>query len=167
MDTDAKGQLGGLEADDDARRKMAKRSPEYTCPSCQKSNRAIMEERAQEVKKLAEEGKETKEEQVPEELRLAYKDELKTEKKGEEADDATPKSNLQPSKEAERIDPAAEPRPSTVGDSPQTVVVPTVQQPPLRRAGAGNSNEMWIDMAIYAIAALLVLLVARKALSYL
>lgn len=161
MDTDAKGQLGGLQADDDARRSIAKRSPEYTCPTCQKSNRLIMEERAREVGRLADAGKQVKEEEVPEELRLAYREDLQ---KG------TPKCDSQTSTgEAQSPDKA---RPDTLKVEssqelprrrPESVVVQPVQQqtarPPVRA-----SDDRWMDLAIYGIAAVLVILVARKML---
>jgi ubiquitin-conjugating enzyme E2 J1 len=155
MDTDAKGQLGGLQCDDDARKKMASRSGDYTCPTCQKSNRIIMEERGEEVKKFGDMGKETKEEQVPEELRLAYREDLDLEKK--------PAATTAKDDQTENM-PIASPPPLNL--SPIPVASQTAQQP-RRRAGAQESTESWVDMAIYGIAAVLAILVARKALSYL
>jgi ubiquitin-conjugating enzyme E2 J1 len=153
MDTDAKGQLGGLQCDEDARKKMANRSGDYTCPACQKSNRVIMEERAEEVKKLAMEGQETKEEEVPEELRLAYREDLNQEKKAETA------------AKVDQVEKAMAASLSQSNTAPAPVAVQTAQQP-ARRARAQDSNESWVDMAIYGIAAILAILVARKVLSY-
>jgi ubiquitin-conjugating enzyme E2 J1 len=162
MDTDAKGQLGGLQADDDARRTIAKRSPEYTCPSCQKSNRAIMAERAEAVKKLADAGKEIKEEEVPEELRLAYREDLQ--KGAPKADSQTQADRVETTSGAQLDASKVETSQDPARRSPETLVVQPVQQqmarPPVRA-----SEDRWIDLAIYGIAAVLVVLVARKMLS--
>ena len=76
MDTDAKGQLGGIECSRDARERMAKDSGRWTCAGCSKSNQEIMKEREEAVKDVEETEGKRKEEEVPEELRLAYRDEL-------------------------------------------------------------------------------------------
>jgi ubiquitin-conjugating enzyme E2 J1 len=156
MDTDAKGQLGGLQCDDDARKKMASRSGEYACPTCQKSNRTIMDERAEEVKKLADEGKETKEEEVPEELRLAYREDLVQ---------ASDKKSETGAKDTSQAETTTSTPPTSNGSA--TPAASQMAQLPARRAPARaqDSNESWIDMAIYGIAAVLVLLVARKMLA--
>ncbi|KAF2431179.1 UBC-like protein [Tothia fuscella] len=162
MDTDAKGQLGGLQCDDDARRAIAKRSPEFTCPTCQRSNRVIMEERAEEVRKLAEDGKEVKEEVVPEELRLAYRESLGPPAAGDtkgavDRPDAKAASEVQSN--------VAQVEPSQTQHVQTGIAQPVQLQParPLPRA----SQDRWVDLAIYGIAAVLALLVARKMLSIL
>jgi ubiquitin-conjugating enzyme E2 J1 len=76
MDTDAKGQLGGIECGEKARQKMAGESGKYTCPACGKSNEEIMGEREEMARELEKRDGKIKEEEVPEELRLAYRDEL-------------------------------------------------------------------------------------------
>jgi ubiquitin-conjugating enzyme E2 J1 len=76
MDTDAKGQLGGIECSRDARERMAKESGAWRCAACGKSNTGVMQEREEIVKEIEEKEGKRKDEEVPEELRLAYRDEL-------------------------------------------------------------------------------------------
>ena len=76
MDTDAKGQLGGIECSKEAREKMAKESGAWKCPACGKSNADIMKEREELVQDIEEKEGKRKEEVIPDELRLAYRDEL-------------------------------------------------------------------------------------------
>ena len=82
MDTDAKGQLGGMDAGEAVRRKMAKESREWKCGGCGRVNAEVMKE--QEVAAAGEEDR--KEDEVPEQLRLAFREDLgkgKTEEKAE------------------------------------------------------------------------------------
>lgn len=73
METEAKGQLGGIDTSDDVRRRMASESKCWKCSVCAKSNEQIIkacEEAAKEA------GEEYREETVPDGLKLGYKDEL-------------------------------------------------------------------------------------------
>lgn len=90
MDTDAKGQVGGLECSESARRKMADESRRWRCAGCGKTNEEIIAESEEEVKRLGEATK--REEVVPEELRLAYREDL-----GKEEDGAMSASGTAPS----------------------------------------------------------------------
>ncbi|KAF2087271.1 UBC-like protein [Saccharata proteae CBS 121410] len=74
MDTDAKGQLGGIDAPKENRRTLAGQSGRWTCAVCGKSNAKIMAEREELAREMEGEGK--AEEAVPEELRLAYREDL-------------------------------------------------------------------------------------------
>lgn len=75
MDTDAKGQVGGIDSTEAARRKMAGESGAYRCAACGgRSNAEIMREREELAREA--EGEKQEEEQVPEELRLAYREDL-------------------------------------------------------------------------------------------
>ncbi|KAH9867233.1 hypothetical protein IAQ61_007825 [Plenodomus lingam] len=85
MDTDAKGQLGGIECSKVARGRMAKDSGSWTCAGCGKSNADIMKEREALVAELEAKEGTRKEEEVPEELRLAYRDELDKKKEQHES----------------------------------------------------------------------------------
>ncbi|KAH9865977.1 hypothetical protein J1614_008541 [Plenodomus biglobosus] len=77
MDTDAKGQLGGIECSKEARERMARDSGAWRCGGCGKSNAEIMKEREALVADMADkEGAPRADDAVPEELRLAYRDEL-------------------------------------------------------------------------------------------
>lgn len=84
METDAKGQLGGLECSDAQRRRLAKESRKFKCAMCAKSNEDILSE-CEEASKLLED---RKEEEVPPELKMGWRDEMgeKKEKEREQPD---------------------------------------------------------------------------------
>jgi len=155
MDTDVKGQVGGLQCDEAGRRQFAVQSREWVCPKCRKSNRVIMEEREEECRQAGAEGKEKKEEVVPEELRLAYRDELAADG-GEKKD----------SKEAGHR-PVAQEQSSQPSNAPTVATSLATTQAPRRPPARSSSDDLWIDKAIYAVATLLAILVARKLLLFL
>lgn len=79
MDTDAKGQVGGVDANREVREGFARQSRSWKCAACGegKSNEEIM--RAVEKGLLSEGGdveEKRREDKVPDELRLGYRDEL-------------------------------------------------------------------------------------------
>ncbi|CAK7228491.1 hypothetical protein SEUCBS140593_006934 [Sporothrix eucalyptigena] len=80
METDPKGQVGGLDASDAVRRRLAGESGAFVCHGCGgRTNAAILEESAAAEAALKEsegDGASRKEEEVPPELKLAYRDEL-------------------------------------------------------------------------------------------
>jgi len=85
MDVEARGQVGGLDADVNTRKELAGRSGAFVCPSCGKSNDAIMEEQEQALAELGDSAKK-EEEKVPEELRLAYREDLGKKEEGTTGD---------------------------------------------------------------------------------
>jgi ubiquitin-conjugating enzyme E2 J1 len=81
METDAKGQLGGLECSKAERERIAEGSGNWKCGTCAKNNREILAECEKAVKKKEKEGEVTAEEVViPNELKMGYKDEMGKEK---------------------------------------------------------------------------------------
>jgi ubiquitin-conjugating enzyme E2 J1 len=166
MDTDAKGQLGGIECGEKARQKMAGESGAYMCPACGKSNEDIMAER-EELARLVEarEGKQ-KEEEVPEELRLAYRDEIGKEKQQEEVKESKGKEKvvgvtpLPTSTSASSSTPAPQARsPTGPAPLPTRTVQPIVQQLAQQTPDRGMAL---IDAGIYGIVAALLFMVFRK-----
>jgi ubiquitin-conjugating enzyme E2 J1 len=135
MDTDAKGQLGGMNCDAPTRKHMAKNSPDFVCSACGKSNKSIMDEREEAFKAMGSSAGKAKEEVVPEELRLAYREDL-----GEAPTPAAAASTAST---------------ATAIQQPHRPVARIAQQ----RAG---SDDGWIDKAIYAVAGLLVFLVLKR-----
>ncbi|KAF5002804.1 hypothetical protein FGRMN_111 [Fusarium graminum] len=80
METDARGQLGGLETTDAVRQRLANESSTFKCSSCGKTNAEIIkecEERAKEASSSAEEV------EVPKELNMGWRDEMGAKKEGE------------------------------------------------------------------------------------
>jgi ubiquitin-conjugating enzyme E2 J1 len=148
METDVKGQVGGLQSDEETRLQLAERSGAWKCPGCAKTNETIMKESDEEVNKLEDtEGKVVEKEEVPVELRLAYREDLEARKVEERP--KTPK-----------------PEPTRTQPLPRT---PTQQQPQIiarpavRRA---QQPDAWMDKAIMIIGGLLAFLVLRKIMSY-
>ena len=76
METDAKGQLGGLDTNDVERKRYADRSVSWKCPGCGKTNEDILKEcaeAAREKEVVDGEARRATEETVPPELKIAFK----------------------------------------------------------------------------------------------
>jgi ubiquitin-conjugating enzyme E2 J1 len=170
MDTDAKGQLGGIECSKEAREKMAKESHAWKCSACAKSNAEVMKEREVLVQEIEDTEGKRKEEEIPEELRLAYRDELdKQAGEGSAADKG--KVVDAPSQDTPTAPPAipapAPPAVNTVTPAPlapiprptRTVQAPAVQQPAQR---SPDRSIVLIDTFIYGIVAALLFMVLKK-----
>lgn len=166
MDTDAKGQLGGMDASEEVRRRFAGQSRAWRCGGCGgKSNEDIMNEQDEAVKDAGEQSK--KEEEVPEELRLAYREDL--DKKGTvEKVDGKANANSVSSNVAGSV--TTETAPSA---SP-TAAVPNLPQQPAQAQVSAQAQQQrqqppvdtgvpaWIDKVIYALIAVLAVLILRK-----
>ncbi|KAI0883304.1 UBC-like protein [Annulohypoxylon maeteangense] len=89
METDARGQLGGLDTSDAVRRKLASESGAWRCTTCAKTNNEIITECEQRCKELdtenAEAGK-RKEVEIPAELKMGFRDEMEKAKAANEGD---------------------------------------------------------------------------------
>ncbi|OAK95642.1 UBC-like protein [Phaeosphaeriaceae sp. SRC1lsM3a] len=174
MDTDAKGQLGGIECSKDAREKMAKDSGAWKCAACEKSNADIMHEREELVRESQDADGKRKEEEVPEELRLAYRDELGS-KGGEGSGQDTGKSK------AVDVTPTSSPAASSTSpvvpaaSAPSSVAAatPTQQNPSTIRTTrpsvlhqptqpSRDRSIALIDTFIYGIVAALLFMVLRR-----
>lgn len=175
MDTDAKGQLGGIECSKEAREKMAKDSRVWKCPACAKSNADIMQEREDLVRESQGADGKRKEEEIPEELRLAYRDELGT-KGGENSGQGKGKANVVDAAPASlpaatSTSPVAAPAPSTTNSA--VTATSTQPKPPVPRAARSTTVQQTtppspdramtlIDMFIYGIVAALLFMVLRR-----
>jgi len=170
MDTDAKGQVGGLESTEAVRKRMAVESVGFRCVSCGKTSAEIMAEREAVAKGLGDEaGK--KEEEVPEELRLAYREDLGKKEGGEEssASGAKPVGSQPVGTVADPLaqagtETARSPAPQTPAPTrtiPHPASGPQLQQ---RRAVTPQNEAVpaWIDKAIYGIIAAMAFLVLRR-----
>jgi ubiquitin-conjugating enzyme E2 J1 len=77
MSGDAKGQVGGLDMGAASRERLAKESRAWRCAGCGgRTNEEIIKEVEQEWRENHEEGAEHRDDDVPEELRLAFRDDL-------------------------------------------------------------------------------------------
>jgi len=167
MDTDAKGQVGGIECNEQARKRMAGESAGWKCAACGKSNSEIMQERDELVKEL---GAAKSDDVVPEELRLAYRDELN---KGVEGSGAAEKAEKEPKGKgkASETTPILEPSyqtPEPITSEPRPTPSPqptrTIPVPQTATQQSAETSPAWIDHAIYGIIAALVFMVLRRVL---
>ena len=79
MSGEAKGQVGGLDMNEASRKSLADESRAWTCPTCAKSNLAIIKECEEEWKEMHADGADSAksdENEIPAELRLAYRDDM-------------------------------------------------------------------------------------------
>ncbi len=192
MDSEAKGQLGGMDCTEGTRRTMAGESRRWRCAGCGRSNEEILGECMEAARKKEDEGETRKEEEVvvPEELRLAYRDELgrTPETQSQEQAPIAPSNTSNPppaSAGATRGPPAIDPTSITTSSSPappscaaqpaQTIprptrTIPALPSPPapwhpraLRQPSEpAQVVPAWIDKAILGIAVSLVVMVFKK-----
>ncbi|GAB7358065.1 hypothetical protein MBLNU230_g0227t1 [Neophaeotheca triangularis] len=170
MDTDAKGQLGGMDASKEVRERFAVQSPGWKCPACAKSNQEIMVEQDEVVKEAG--GEQKAEEAVPEELRLQFREDLGKRKEGEVDSQASVAKSAELSQPSEQVSTptpttSVPPRVSSVESPPAAAgvaaaAVPQQQRQQPQRQVQQSETPAWIDKAILGIIAALVLLVARK-----
>lgn len=193
METDPRGQLGGLEATDDIRKRHAQASQTYKCPTCAKTNAEIMQE-SEEAAKASETAAEV---EVPSELKMGWKDEMgkAAENSGapvpttsQAASDhenaelaegfvqtAAPAQNVEA---ASAAPPAAGPPPATTQlGAPQaregrhvpqptpTVPLPAaVSQPAQLQIAADDGIPVWVDRAIVIIVVILIAMILKALL---
>jgi ubiquitin-conjugating enzyme E2 J1 len=171
MDTDAKGQLGGIECSRDARERMAKDSGAWRCAGCGKSNSEVMQEREEIVKEIEEKEGKRKDEEVPEELRLAYRDEL-GQKEGDEekkVDKGKGRAVESPAEVASTASPsvpvAAAPVTNVTRSTPVTPMVRptrTIPVPQVQQVAQRSPDLAWIDTCIYGVVAALLFMVVKR-----
>jgi ubiquitin-conjugating enzyme E2 J1 len=170
MDTDAKGQLGGMDASEEVRRRFAAQSKTSKCATCGRTNDEIMREQDEVVK---EHGGEGKAETVPDELRLAYREDLGKANGKPDGPDAsaaekatTTSSPPAPADTPVNSVPAAATSTETDVRQRQRPLNPppataTVNLPPI----AGHQRDDvpgWVDKAIYGILAVLIFLLCKR-----
>lgn len=179
METDARGQLGGLETSASARRTFAKESGAWTCPTCTKSNADIIKECEERYE--ADEHKNAAEVAVPEELKMAFKDELSGSK-----EKTTPTTSGSANDDSELAEgfvqtapvaaaPASIPITRTNGLRNRTIPAPVhdaplhaqAQLPPQgqlqqqQRRAQPEGPPLWLDRAIVILAIILVGLLVK------
>jgi len=185
METDAKGQLGGLDTSESERRRCAELSGGWKCSTCGKSNGEILAECEEAAKALEEEGgKKLGEEKVPEELVIGSREELglsasgaAENEEGEETEAELAEGFVQTQPLPERINayPAAQPGqtvPHATGtlqppQQAQLLQTPAPLAPRRTQIQAHVSSEgvpLWIDRAIAGIVICLVVMILKMLL---
>ena len=187
METDAKGQLGGLDTSEAERRRCAELSCAWKCSGCGKSNLEILAECEEAAKTLEQEGGEKlPEEKVPDGLVIGSREDL-----GLSASGAAAKEKVGEDTEAQLAEGFVQTQPLPVQSSTypaarpgQTVPRPTgtsqlqhashLQQPQLQQRPeplaprttqqanvSSDGVPIWIDRAIAGIVVCLVALILK------
>ena len=186
METDAKGQLGGLECSKVERERIAEGSGNWKCGVCGKNNREILAECEEAVKEKEKAGQTTDEVEIPSELKMGYKDEMgkgsgkEDEPAGTEteaelaegfvqttdgASDSPTPSAYPPARPGQTV-----PHPTGVANAqaqPRVQPLPTITsqtprtQTQLAQRRSNDGVPMWIDRAIAGVVILLVAMVMK------
>jgi ubiquitin-conjugating enzyme E2 J1 len=175
METDAKGQLGGLECTKAERERLAERSAEWKCGVCGRSNGEILKEVEEAAK-----SKEVEVVEVPKELKMGWKDEMVPEKAeaamleaelaegfvqtGNPSGESTPpvassSSTYPPARPAQSV-----PLPTATVSRRAPTHVPFVNnayQAQVVQRRSNNGVPMWIDRTIAAVVVCLVAMVFK------
>ncbi|PHH64880.1 hypothetical protein CDD81_3737 [Ophiocordyceps australis] len=80
METDARGQLGGLDTPEEVRRRLAAESRAFRCPACVRSNVEIIAESEQRATEASSTSASASDVEVPRELRMGWRDEMEAAK---------------------------------------------------------------------------------------
>ncbi|KAK3308873.1 ubiquitin-conjugating enzyme/RWD-like protein [Chaetomium strumarium] len=185
METDVKGQLGGLEAGEQVRRRLAAESVGWRCGACGggKTNGEILAECEARAQEMAGQGAGVEEVKVPEELKMRWKDEMEgqknkgKEREGERASDDEESARLAEGFVQTAVPAAprnAEPEAGqrTAGGSTTSPAVRPVPAPRPPGAAPGPALQqvqprvaedvpVWLDQLIIGIAVLLAAVVLK------
>ncbi|KAK2065759.1 ubiquitin-conjugating enzyme [Colletotrichum caudatum] len=192
METDPRGQLGGLETSDAVRKRHATASHTFKCPTCGKTNLEIIQACEDAAKANADSSEPTTEVEIPSELKLGYKDEMiktETSSGGEQASPNTATASAELAEGFVRTAPetntvvnmAPASQPSSTSYPParpghgfpaptRTVSLPPApnvsvrqQVPPAARA-YDEGVPLWIDRAIVVLVVLLLAMILKALL---
>ncbi|KAK5993154.1 Ubiquitin-conjugating enzyme E2 J1 [Cladobotryum mycophilum] len=181
METDARGQLGGLETTEAVRRRLAKESGSYRCSVCAKTNADIIEESENRCK---DESFTEEKVEIPQELSMGWRDEMEAAKP--QSSSAVPSKNRlatageDEASEAELAEGFVQTAPYIAGSTSTAVSHRTHSQPgqntqdptnrlrygqtdtvrPMERRG-GDAVPAWIDRAIVALVVILIALLLK------
>ncbi|RGP60686.1 ubiquitin-conjugating enzyme e2 j1 [Fusarium longipes] len=185
METDARGQLGGLETTDAVRQRLATESSTFKCSACGKTNSEIIQECEERAKEASSSAQEV---EVPKELNMGWRDEMGAKKEGESkteqgnddaetaqlaegfvqtAPDAGPADSNNPATQPQfdnrnptptRTIPLPAPAAQTPVHAPMAPVAVQAQQ---ARRASDDGVPLWLDRAIVVLVVLLVALVLK------
>lgn len=183
METDARGQLGGLDTTDAVRRRLASESPAFRCSTCSRSNAEIIhdsEARAQKADSASQDV------EVPKELNMAWKDEMAAKPPDtQDSPPGLPESEDEPDSaelaegyvQTEQIPttaraipspPTAQPLPRQVTNPTRTFTATPQRLPQQQHTDTGQLRRaqdagvpLWMDRAIVALVIVLSALVLK------
>ena len=176
METDVKGQLGGMECSEERRKAMAEESCRWRCGVCDMSNTEIMvdaEDRCKDAPQI-------KQDVVPDELKMGFRDEMEKSKQQQQNEEEreiaemaegfvqTGPTDHSPMEEQQT---SGSHQPISIPAAPQTLpthsiptrTVPVPERPTVQIAGWRNNNGVpaWLDRLIVALIVFLVALLIR------
>ncbi|KAI8627657.1 UBC-like protein [Xylariaceae sp. FL1651] len=186
METGASGQIGGLDTSDAVRTRLAASSRTWRCGVCAQSNEEIIAE-CEERCREAGESAETKEVEVPAELRMGFRDEMEKAKAeaGKEGGAGADEGAKEDAESAELAEGFVQTAPEPVQDAPvaaappparpaQGVPTPTARVPlpdPAGPAAARAQQQIridpnagvppWVDYAIMSLVMMLVAIILK------
>ena len=181
MDADAKGQVGGLDVSEEARREYARGSREWCCEVCagaeggrSRSNEEVMREWREGVCKekgvvLAEDGEGEVVAPLPErrDERETQREQQGTAQPSSTVEAEPPEAELpahqqEPQQQQPQSVPPANPPPSTT-----TTTIPRQYQPQAQPVAANSQSPdgLWLDRAIIGVLAALVIMIMRRVLN--
>ncbi|KAK6066847.1 ubiquitin-conjugating enzyme [Seiridium cupressi] len=180
METDASGQIGGLNTNESVRRKLATESKGWTCSTCGKSNQDILKDVEEQCRELEGEAgsSERQEVEIPAELKMGFRDEMEKAKAAEhqggegarDDDEATQLAEgfvqTAPAHVAQAAAPAIPARPAQGVPQPtRTVPLPDpVGQAVVQRARNIDRDAgvpVWIDYAIVGLVGVLIAMLIK------
>lgn len=163
METDPKGQLGGLETTDAVRRRLATESKAFRCAVCARSNADIIAE-AEAASMEADGGAAAQDVLVPEELKMGWRDQMPTADGQGGTAPATPQPPHVDSESASLAEgfvmtsPRTPPQPTRTTPLPPPAQ-PQQQQQPLAQVQMHRHSDdgvpLWLDRAIVVVGVLL------------
>lgn len=168
METDARGQLGGLDTTDAVRRRLAQESGSFRCATCSRSNADLI---AESEKRAAEASSSAADDvQVPQELSMGWRDEMEAKRAANGGDEGSDAAELAegfvqtaPAAAAAALStstntnqPLPRPAAAQTATPPNTTQV-TVTAPRPQHDGV----PLWIDRAIVALVIVLAALLFR------
>lgn len=188
METDPKGQLGGLETPDATRRRLAIESQSFRCSACGKTNGEIIRECAEQAAANGVVSEDAGAE-IPSELKMGWKDEMngtavmehekpepEPEAKAEPETRTGPESRAESDGEEARLaegfvqtapisGPSAPSTSTAAGPPPRADAAPPVAAPQRQAVQANNGVPAWVDQLIVFILVLLVAVLLHRIMS--
>lgn len=187
METDPKGQLGGLETPDATRRRLAVESQSFRCSACGKTNAEIIRECAEQAAANGVVSEDAAAE-IPSELKMGWKDEMNgtavmEHEKPEPEDKAraqpertVPESRADSDGEEARLaegfvqtapisEPSAPPTSTAAGPPPRADAAPPAAAPRRQAVQPNNGVPAWLDQLIVFILVLLVAVLLHRVMS--
>lgn len=187
MESNAAGQLGGLDVGDEPRRRYARESRAWRCGECGTTNEEVIAEcrrKWEEAKEKGEVQEDSTASAIPDELRLAYKEDLGEKRESDASPAATgsvagtvpeaaTQSPAQVSPSANsRMPPEGAVGSSTHsdlvparparGDSTSSHLIPTRTVAPTQLVSRDDGVPAWVDKAIFGVALSLILMILRR-----